>query len=121
MTRHVLTLNSGSSSIKFALFEPGAEPVEKLRGQVDGLGSHPQISAAGDCIETVESDLDPAAGDHEGALSAILDLLEEAIHGIEILSVGHRIVHGGTGYGEPVVLDRDILMVPKGFSDGFDA
>ena len=39
MIRHVVTLNVGSSSIKFALFEHGAEPVECLRGEVDGLGT----------------------------------------------------------------------------------
>ncbi len=38
---HVLTLNSGSSSIKFALYAGGAEPVEELRGQVEGLGARP--------------------------------------------------------------------------------
>src|SRR5260363_45673 len=37
--RHILTLNAGSSSIKFALFEDAAGPVEILRGQVEGLGT----------------------------------------------------------------------------------
>ena len=36
---HILTLNSGSSSIKFALFEQGVKPVERLRGEIEGLGA----------------------------------------------------------------------------------
>ena len=45
---HVLTLNAGSSSIKFALFAIGAESdlTERLRGQVEGLGATPRLQAA---------------------------------------------------------------------------
>lgn len=44
--QHVLTLNSGSSSIKFAVFEAALELVECVRGQVEGLGLAPRLTTA---------------------------------------------------------------------------
>ncbi|ODS01120.1 acetate kinase [Methyloceanibacter methanicus] len=103
---HILTLNAGSSSIKFALFEADTLE-ERVRGQVEGLGTSPRLSARVADAEKTESDLDGnAVGDHASALAAILALIESRFSGARIKAVGHRIVHGGPDYSAPVVIDE---------------
>jgi acetate kinase len=108
--QHILTLNAGSSSIKFALFDAGSELVECVRGQVDGLGSTPHLQAEKDGTTIVDRQLDAReATDHAAALDAALGFLEHAIGTFAIGAVGHRVVHGGTAFSEPIVLDEQRL------------
>jgi len=105
MTPHILTLNSGSSSIKFALFENGGAPVERVRGQIEGLGARPRLSAKADGATLVDAELRAnEVTDHGAALRTILAFLETHFGGAGIAGVGHRIVHGGVEYTEPVIL-----------------
>lgn len=82
---HLLTLNAGSSSIKFALFTPDLVPVR--RGLIDRIGTRggPQ--------------------DHQAALATVLVGLD----GIAIGAVGHRVVHGGANFSRPVPIDNPVL------------
>ena len=104
---HILTLNAGSSSIKFALFARDADgPAERLRGQVEGLGAQPRLEARAGRREIAARDLSAAdACDHDTALSVILALLEDAAPDARIGAVGHRVVHGGPDHAAPLVLD----------------
>jgi acetate kinase len=107
MAQQILTLNAGSSSIKFALFEHGAEPIECLRGEVDGLGTgapHLEAVRHGDTIADERLDAVRAAN-HESALEAVLALIEKAIGQMAIAAVGHRVVHGGIDFTQPIALD----------------
>ena len=107
---HILTLNSGSSSIKFALFEAAAALRLSVRGQVEGLGADPHLQAERPGAARVDRTLGAAeAADHASALKTVLAFLENAFGAIAIEAVGHRIVHGGADYGEPVVLDDKVL------------
>jgi acetate kinase len=110
MMRSVLTLNAGSSSIKFSLFEAGSAPACHLRGQFDGIGSSPRLQMSGKEVRPIDRRL-PAAEvtNHASALSAVLGLLEEAAAGHVVAAVGHRIVHGGTAFSEPIELNEDRL------------
>lgn len=104
---HILTLNAGSSSIKFALFEAGSLN-ERVRGQIEGIGTKPHLSARIADAEKTEKDLDAAeVSDHAAALAAILALMENKFSGAEVKAVGHRVVHGGPDYGSPVIIDED--------------
>ena len=104
---HILTLNAGSSSIKFALFSSDSLD-ERVRGQVEGIGTSPRLSAHIAGAEKTEKDLDGGeVGDHASALAAILALIDEKFAGATVRAVGHRIVHGGPNYGSPVVIDED--------------
>jgi len=94
----ILTLNAGSSSVKFALYE-GAE--RRLRGQVDRLGPEARLRMEG-------TDRAIGAADHAGALAAILDALAPHLDGPPA-GVGHRVVHGGTEFDAPAVLDARVL------------
>jgi len=87
-TRHLLTLNAGSSSIKFALFDAGSPALAPLRaGQVDGIGTR------------------SGPADHAQALREVLSRLD----GAEVVAVGHRIVHGGTRFDAPCLVDDAVL------------
>ena len=111
---HVLTLNAGSSSIKFALFAIGAgsDLTERLRGQVEGLGATPRLQAASPGAPPTDRPLDPAqAHDHASALAIVLDALQQDFDGVAIGGVGHRIVHGGVDFSESIVLDPGRLAV----------
>lgn len=105
----LLTINAGSSSIKFAVFADAADPVELARGQVENIGQAVAVlSVARPGEAKRRSEL--GAADHAEALSAILeanrDLLPE---GAGVAAVGHRIVHGGTRFVEPEILDPSEL------------
>jgi acetate kinase len=107
---YVLTLNAGSSSIKFALFEAGADLKERVRGQIEGLGAMPRLKADIAGATAVDKTLgEKEVTDHASALAAVLPFLDAAIADIAIAAVGHRIVHGGTEFSEPIVLDERIL------------
>jgi acetate kinase len=108
--RHILTLNSGSSSIKFALFEIGPGLRECIRGQIEGLGAKPKLQA----VKPNEKPIDQALNetqvlDHASALAIVLDFLNSGIGNVSIAAVGHRIVHGGTDFSESVILDEQKL------------
>lgn len=104
---HILTLNAGSSSIKFALFEARTLD-EVVRGQVEGLGTHPRLSAeAADGGKTERDLADESVGDHASALKAILALIESSYGDVHVDAVGHRVVHGGPDYSAPIVINEE--------------
>jgi acetate kinase len=107
----ILTLNAGSSSLKFALFEPVRGRAElHMSGHVDGLGKSPNLAvrdAVGRALE--QHPVAIAAEDHHGALEVVLRLLRERLPGVSIGAVGHRVVHGGPKFGAPVVVDDAVL------------
>lgn len=111
MSGTILTLNAGSSSIKFAMFDaaPAADDGSSpaiLRGQVAGLGGTPHLTAHGSGGETVADwALDGETADHRGALGAILGLLKARGSAGPVVAVGHRVVHGGPDHAAPLRLD----------------
>ncbi|MGJ5179825.1 acetate/propionate family kinase [Bradyrhizobium oligotrophicum] len=109
--QHILTLNAGSSSIKFALFEADADLIETMRGQIEGLGSaapHLEAKLRGDTL--ADERLGSArAADHETALDVVLELLQRAIGRTAVDAVGHRIVHGGLEFARPAIIDEDVV------------
>ena len=98
----VLALNAGSSTLKFALFDGDRT---MLRGKIDGIGAKAQLTAH-DAIGHALADRTLGDADHEKVLHELLDWLETE-H--EIAAVGHRIVHGGPDFIEPVRIDRQTL------------
>ncbi len=99
----ILTLNAGSSSIKFALFAIAGDQEAVAGGQVDGIGVGPRLILDGASREL------PEVKDHASALKAIVAALAPALGTARIVAVGHRVVHGGGSFAAPVVLDDEIV------------
>ena len=110
VTEQILTLNAGSSSVKFALFAADDALTELARGQVEGLGAAARLTAKDGGGVLVERDFDAAGmADHAAALGAVLALLADRFAGTRVAAVGHRVVHGGMDFAAPVVLDDGVL------------
>ena len=110
MKNAILVLNSGSSSIKFGLYDAGAARLPIIgQGQVAGLGSVPRLEAI-DRDETVIADrpLDRDC-DHAGAMLALVEWGRSREVAKNITAVGHRVVHGGGLYDAPVQVDQAVL------------
>jgi acetate kinase len=109
----ILTLNAGSSSLKFAAFElaDGAGLNPLASGQIEGLAATAKGHVETAAGEKTELGLDPSRGpmDHRSAMGAILDWLKRAGPDHSIASVGHRVVHGGLDFVEPVLIDEATL------------
>jgi acetate kinase len=105
----VLVLNCGSSSIKYQLVDAvsGDTPA---RGLAERIGE-PQgrLTHAGPSGELAR---DEPIADHETGLRAILAAFDEAGPAIGaggLVAVGHRVVHGGDRFTEPVLIDDDVM------------
>ena len=108
MVDHVLTLNAGSSSIKFALFAAAAPwPRLMAQGQVQGLGAQPSFAVS--IVDGQSLQRPMAGGDHAAGIEQILEWLKEAFPEIAIKAVGHRVVHGGVNYAAPTIVDDRVL------------
>jgi acetate kinase len=108
----ILTLNAGSSSVKFAAFAREATGLEALAsGQIEGLGAAATFRAESASGAKSEYSFDESHGrvDHRVAVGAILGWLGEAHFDREIVAVGHRIVHGGPDFAEPARIDGALL------------
>ena len=105
----ILTLNAGSSSLKFAAFKlaNGGELELIASGQIEGIGATAQGSVKTAAGEKSDLTFDPSLRrvDHQVAMDAILGWLRQAGHDSSVAAVGHRVVHGGPH-----------LVEPKGFS-----
>src|SRR5262245_61032589 len=114
MTDAILVLNAGSSSIKFLLFaerDGGLDPV--IRGQIEAIYTAPRFIAR-DGAGRVTGEKAWGEGvklGHDGAVTHLSEFLGEHGKRLELRAVGHRVVHGGPEYTQPVRLDRDALDV----------
>jgi acetate kinase len=106
----ILTVNAGSSSIKFALYanRHPVEPLAEMTGQIDGIGARAHIKARDKNGQRLDDVDIPLAGDADRQHHEALEFLVNWIHaheaGFKIVGVGHRIVHGGEVYSAPVLL-----------------
>lgn len=108
----VVTINAGSSSLKFAIFE-GADLAPLCRGQVENIGGSARIlirDAQGKTSQDIRAD------DHGAALRAVLTAIEGPLGGRDISAVGHRIVHGGPDRDGPVVLNDAVIDELAGYA-----
>ena len=104
-------INAGSSSIKFALFEEGAEFPILFRGQIEKLGVAPRLTVkdAAD-QQLVEQTWSAEELDHRSATTLILETAVRLLGGRRVKAVGHRVVHGGTEFASPVLVDAAVLV-----------
>ncbi|MCZ0962607.1 acetate/propionate family kinase [Paracoccus benzoatiresistens] len=111
MNGAILVINAGSSSLKFQIFTIGGETLDRqVRGQMDGIGLKPHLRAfAADGAEIVDRSY--AASEIPDLPAAIAETGAwlRTLEGLELRAVGHRVVHGGPDYAEPVLIDETVL------------
>lgn len=116
MTDAILALNAGSSSIKFSLFDTanGISSHSLLyQGAVDGIGGNPHFlvqDTTGQRLvdEQLKTKATTQPG-HKEALGVLLDWVERQETGLTLIAVGHRVVHGGTLFLAPVLVDSQVI------------
>jgi acetate kinase len=92
----VLTINGGSSSIKFALYQIGKPLARRLYGKVDRIGLGGTNLTFHDPTGKPQDSRSIAASDHKSAAKFLIDWLEEQPDFASVRAVGHRVVHGMT-------------------------
>ena len=107
----LLVVNAGSSSVKFQIFglpEHG-DPPRIIKGQADG-SAQPRLRAeSSDGSQLIDKSYAPnEIADVPAAIAVAGDWLRVA-QSVELVAVGHRVVHGGPEYDRPVVVDREVL------------
>jgi acetate kinase len=112
MADAIVVLNAGSSSLKFSLFLQGPSGLQQtLDGQIEGLFTDPHLVAR-DAAHQVVAQRHWGAGvqlGHDGALTAMLEVLEASQGSHRLLGVGHRVVHGGARFSQPLLIDAQVL------------
>ena len=104
----ILTINGGSSSIKFAVYQAG-EPLQRgLHGTVDRIGMTGTNLASYDQAGDRKDSRSLTASDHKSAAAFLIDWLEEQHGFASIRGVGHRVVHG-MQHTAPELVTQELL------------
>ena len=112
----LLVINSGSSSVKFTIFQIDADAV-LAKGLIERIGTdgtrllYKNVNGG-----SLNTDID--VSNTKGAVIAISSLLQDAKVGVirslqEIMAIGHRVVHGGEKMRNSVIIDASVIQVIK--------
>jgi acetate kinase len=105
----ILTINGGSSSIKFALFEAGAPLLRILEGGIERIGLPEAALRVKGLSQEDNFSRSVAAPDHTAAAGALMDWIEERLGRVALSAVGHRVVHGGPKYCDPQLITEEMV------------
>lgn len=112
----VLTINGGSSSLKCALFAQAKHGLSGLfifkLSNILGDARCKIINGNGETVENGDLDLSAAFRDnrHQAALQYVLNWIGEQVPKSELIAFGHRVVHGGEQFSNPMRVDSQLLM-----------
>lgn len=104
----VLTINGGSSSIKFAMYQTGGPLERRVYGKVDRVGLSGTNLTFEDSNGNQRDSLSVAAADHRSAANFLIDWLEGRQGFASVGAVGHRVVHG-MKHTEPEPVSQELL------------
>jgi acetate kinase len=105
----ILTINGGSSSIKFALFEAGDSLRRLLGGGIERIGQPDALlRVKGDGQEDTFS-RSVTAPDHTAAVDVLMDWIEKRSGHDGLTAVGHRVVDGGPKYSAPALITKEMV------------
>ncbi|MGV8813541.1 MAG: acetate/propionate family kinase [Gelidibacter sp.] len=115
-TSYILTINGGSSSIKFSLYRM-KEPLERLLyGAIENIGAKKTKFNFTTAHNSQKSSYDIEAKNHEQAANHLVDWLEKQQDFTSVSAIGHRIVHG-MQHTEPEIITDELLNELKKISD----
>jgi acetate kinase len=118
MADAIVVVNAGSSSLKFSLFVVRADDLAlDVRGQIEGLYTAPKFVAKDPSGATAAERTWGEGGKlgHDGAVEHLRGFLRERLADDRLIGVGHRVVHGGLEYAEPVRVDDRVLKALERF------
>jgi len=107
-----LVLNAGSSSLKFCVFKRPETLQWQLdaKGQIEGIGTAPRLLVKdGAGARVADDSLDATVSDGRKAVDALAAWLHSKYGGGKVLGVGHRVVHGGSRFAGPTVVNQETL------------
>jgi len=104
----ILTINGGSSSIRFALYESGEPPERRLSGMIDRIGLSGTKLTFHEPGRNPPDSVSLAASDHKSAAHFLMDWLEEHVGLNSVAGVGHRVVHG-MHHTQPELITQELL------------
>lgn len=108
----ILVVNAGSSSIKFAIYPVTAKCAEPLiKGKVAGIGRKPLLTVTdhGQAVALTEPLNDiPVEATHEWLIETLLTRLRSDLVMLNPIAAGHRVVHGGRDFVEPVLVNAAV-------------
>ena len=112
MREAVLSINAGSSRIKFALFGLATDgQLEQISaGKIEGIGSAPQFivrDAEGGLV--VERRWNNPTLGHEALLEDLLSWIDNLAAAYRLVGIGHRVVHGGVEFATPALATKPVL------------
>ncbi len=105
----VLAINSGSSSLRFALFKVGESLPLILAGKFERVGLPDARLSFTDVLANKRVERMMDAPDHVACVPPLLELLENRASSSAVSAIGHRVVHGGPRYREPLRVDEAML------------
>ncbi|MGE5307719.1 MAG: acetate kinase [Deltaproteobacteria bacterium] len=115
----ILVINSGSSSIKYQLFRM---PEQKViaKGLLERIGEAESVFTQKS--ERGAAEIKKPVPNHEVGVKFILEMLTDCEHGVigsvdEIEGIGHRVLHCGEKYTEPVIITPDVEKVIEDYFD----
>jgi acetate kinase len=105
----ILTINSGSSSLKVAMYHMGQAETLVLSGSIERIGLRASLfhiqDAGGETLIQDHLDLP----DHDAALNMLFEWLQGHAPGQDLDAVGHRVVHGGAQYNQPHLITPELV------------
>ena len=104
----ILTINGGSSSIKFALYQVGDPLKRRLYGKIDRIGLSGTNLTFNDPAGNQQDSHSIAASDHRSAANVLIDWLVEQDGFASVRALGHRVVHG-MQHIQPELVTQDLL------------
>jgi acetate kinase len=104
----ILTLNAGSSSIKFALFSDVPEPRRIATGEIENIDTSPRFRVSDSSSAELEGE-SWSGKTYEDFTGGLLSWAEAHAGSGQLAAVGHRIVHGGGAFASPARLTADVV------------
>jgi acetate kinase len=107
----ILTLNAGSSSLKFALYAGADMLAPVASGNIEGIGTDPRFHARdnGGAVLAERGWPGEVGLDHEYFIDELLRWVDGHLGASRMIGVGHRIVHGGASFTAPVRIDDGVI------------
>jgi acetate kinase len=106
----ILTINGGSSSIKFAVFEAADSLLRTLEGGIERIGLPEAVLRVKGLDQADNFSRSVTAPDHTVAVGALMDWIEERVGRDGLTAVGHRVVHGGPKYSKPQRITAEMVQ-----------